>query len=377
MSEHEPSQQTIKRSQQSVIVSVAALLLLCTLTQCDVGLEPERPRPPREYRWSVDTVSLPGELQQHIKSIWGTNGKNVYIVGHSAYGGGEMWHFDGTRWEPIKLSGAYGGPVTNTFSLSGIYGFSANNIIAVGDIGSTDFHGLVVRFDGASWRMDNLSHLGRVGVLVCVWGLSPTQVWAGGMVPANDKPEIICYDGSVWRKDSISHLVTGRLFIEALGGTAAAQVYAVGIQSRPGQGGDMKYFLRREQNGVWVPLDSLQAGFQRFGDRLWTSPSGNLYSASIHGVFLWNGQQWIQVGDRSVQSGWPSVLFGSSDQNIFYLSSFGLYHYNGTDWSLNQDALFTKWGTWFYRAGWTDGFEAFIGANKSNFPQKALVLHGK
>ncbi len=376
MSEHEPSQQTIKRSQQSVIVSVAALLLLCTLTQCDVGLEPERPRPPREYRWSVDTVSLPGELQQHIKSIWGTNGKNVYIVGHSAYGGGEMWHFDGTRWEPIKLSGAYGGPVTNTFSLSGIYGFSANNIIAVGDIGFFDSQALVVRYDGRTWRMEDLSHLGATKGLATVWGLSPSQVWAGGGHGRTLKGEILFFDGS-WRRDSISSSVPEQIQVLSISGKLLNEMYAIAVEIRPGQGGDMKYFLKRAQNGVWIPVDSLQAGFQRFGDRLWTSPSGNLYSASIHGVFLWNGQQWIQVGDRSVQSGWPSVLFGSSDQNIFYLSSFGLYHYNGTDWSLNQDALFTKWGTWFYRAGWTDGYEAFIGANKSNFPQKALVLRGK
>ncbi len=367
----------MKRSQQSVIVSVTALLLLCTLAQCDVGIEPEKRRSPREYRWSVETVSLPGELQQLIGGIWGSSSKNVYIVGHSAYGGGEMWHFDGTRWEPIKLGASHGGPVTNTFSLAGIYGFSPNNIIAVGDIGSTDFQGLVVRFDGTSWQMEDLAYLGRVGVLGCVWGLSPNQVWAGGGVAANYKPEIIYYDGSVWRKDSVSSLGTGQLYIQSIGGSSFTQMYAVGIQHRPGEGGDMQYFLRRKPNGVWVPVDSLQAGFQRFGDRLWTSPSGNLYSASINGVFLWNGQQWKKVGDRSVGSGWRPVLFGSSDENIFYLSSYGLYHYNGTDWSLNQDAIFTKWGTWFYTASWTDGYEAFITAHKLDFPQHTIVLHGK
>ncbi len=376
MSEHEPSQKTIKRSQQSVIVSLTALLLLCLLAQCDVGIEPEKPRPPREYRWSVETVSLPGELQQHINSIWGTNGKNVYIVGHSAYGGGEMWHFDGARWEPIKLSGAYGGPVTNTFSLSGIYGFSANNIIAVGDIGFFDSQALVVRYDGRTWRMEDLSHLGATKGLATVWGLSPSQVWAGGGHGRTLKGEILFFDGS-WRRDSISSSVPAQMQVVSIAGKSLKEMYAIAVEGRPGAGGDMKYFLKREQNGLWVPVDSLLAGFQRFGYRLWRSSSGNLYSASIHGVFLWNGERWEEVGDRSVQSGWPPVLFGSSDENIFYLSSFGLYHYNGTDWSLNQDALFTMWGTWVYTAGWTDGYEAFITAHKLDFPQKTLVLHGK
>ncbi len=359
------------------MVSVTALLLLCTLAQCDVGIEPEKRRSPREYRWSVETVSLPGELQQNIKSIWGTNGKNVYMVGHSAYGGGEMWHFDGTRWKPIKLGGSHGGPVTNTFSLSGIYGFSSNNIFVVGDIGFRDSQALIVRYDGKTWRMQNLSHLGVTKGLATVWGLSSSQVWAGGGRGRALKGEILFFDGSIWRRDSISSSVPEQIQVLSIAGKSLNEMYAIAVEIRPGQGGDMKYFLKREQNGVWIPVDSLQAGFQRFGNRLWTSPSGKLYSASIDGVFLWNGQQWKKVGDRSVQSGWRPVLFGSSDDNIFYLSSFGLYHYNGTDWSLNQDAIFTMWGTWFYTAGWTDGYEAFITAYKLDFPQHTIVLHGK
>jgi hypothetical protein len=152
-------------------------------------------------------------------------------------------------------------------------------------------------------------------------------------------------------------------------------MYAIGVRYQPGKG-DTKYFLKRTTNSLWIPVDSVKSGeYQRFGVKIWTSPSGKLYSASNYGIFRWNGQVWQLMENVGFGSG--GILFGSSDENIFLVTGNGLYHYNGIDWHLNQDAIFTMKDTWSYTAGWTDGKEAFIAAHTLNFPQQTLVLHGK
>ena len=317
-----------------------------------------------------------------MRGIWGSSSRDVYIVGHSDLASGQMWHYNGKGWIPVHLHASYGGPIEGAFSFGSIYGFSEKEIFAVGgryeyDFGEWIRNPLIVRFDGSSWHIDDISHLGEdISPLSCVWGLSPTQIWAGGGY-SGDGPKgvILYYDGLDWRKDSLSALVPEQLAITDFGGSSINDIYAVGVQYRASEISDMKYLLKRQPSGLWIPVDSLQTGLQRFGTRLWTSPSGKLYSASNNGVFLRKNETWERMG--SIDSGWPSKLFGSGDRNIFYLSSHGLYHYNGIDWSLNQDAIFTKWGEWFYDAGWTDGNQAFITARIWDFPQRTIILHGR
>ncbi len=39
-----------------------------------------------------------------MQSMYGTSGNNVFVVGHCEVSGGRMYHYDGTRWQPVNLA---------------------------------------------------------------------------------------------------------------------------------------------------------------------------------------------------------------------------------------------------------------------------------
>jgi len=100
---------------------------------CKHVSEPPVVKSPREYTWTIDTLAYPNSFQTSMRDIWGSSANDVYVVGHNDQAFGKMWHYDGSRWEPVRLHILEGGPLPNIGSLSAIYGFSANDIWAVGE----------------------------------------------------------------------------------------------------------------------------------------------------------------------------------------------------------------------------------------------------
>ena len=83
----------------------------------------------RDYKWTIDTLSYPGSLQTTMYDMYAVNEKNIYVVGHNEDNGvGTMYHYDGRKWDPVKLSWAVGGTIGGAFDLSAMYGFGANDI---------------------------------------------------------------------------------------------------------------------------------------------------------------------------------------------------------------------------------------------------------
>jgi len=53
------------------------------------------PNPPREYKWTLDTLSIPNTFQISMNDIWGSSAEDVYVAGHSSGARGKMFHYDG------------------------------------------------------------------------------------------------------------------------------------------------------------------------------------------------------------------------------------------------------------------------------------------
>lgn len=129
----------------------------------DNGVMPISNKSPLEFTWTVDTLHIEGNFQTLMTSIWGSSSKNIYIVGHTDGVKGTMWRYDGTKWIDIKLSANYGGPIIGAFDLSAVYGFSANDIWAVGHYlldnptpPPTFIHtSLIIHFNGSRWEVIN------------------------------------------------------------------------------------------------------------------------------------------------------------------------------------------------------------------------------
>jgi len=362
------------RKRLKITVRLSACVLAILSLMCDKSpTGPEPAKDPRTYTWTIDTLAYPGSFQTMMRDIWGSSPNDVYVVGHNDQNRGLMWHFDGKRWTDVRLSTTQGGTVAGPIDLSAIYGFSANDIWAVGEHISSNptpppnflDSSLIIHFDGVQWRESKLPS-GRG--INDIWGSSPNSIWAAGAAGT-----LLHYDGTLWTKDSVSNTASPDGFYGLAG--RSSDVYMLGVTYQNSVPREIYYFFGRE-SGAWSLIDTavVEPGNiqNKWGySTLWVSPSGTLYSADA-GVFRWNGISWIKIFESQASLG---GVFGTSDNSFFAVGHFGtLLHYNGLDWAQFKDL---QYPSVVYRAGWTDGKEVIIVGTTNEYPQKTLILTGK
>ncbi len=195
-----------------------------------------------------------------LSSVWGSSASDVFVVGGSP-GAGEIYHFDGSSWSEMEVP-------ANVSLLVWVYGFSSDQVFAVGEDGSA------VRYDGVAWTK---LETGTTEDLWGIWGAAPDEMWVVGgsigegdpallrfnadddsftpvAVPANDRNAtslfkvwgigskvfavgerglIIEYDGSTWAQvptgadadeDFVSLWGTSEDNIVAVGGRSSARI---------------------------------------------------------------------------------------------------------------------------------------------------------
>jgi len=353
------------------------IILFIAIQGCNsFPVDAQPPKDPRNYTWTSDTLSFSGSAQVLMRSIWGSSTKDVYAVGHNDQSLGVMWHYDGNKWTDVKLNTPFqGGNISGTITLSSIYGFSSNNIYAVGDHFRKDpasppnllFTSRIIHFNGSTWIDVNLPSLG--GWLNTVYGTSSSNVWTGG------HDAIYHYDGVKWTRDSISVIVPSGSFFQLTAlSSYNADIYALGLTD-DNAANFTHYFFKENNSNISVIDTFYRANGIKFGNTLWTSKNGSLYSVGHKGVYKYNGSTWSNI----LKTGpFLSGISGTDDNNIFVVGHLGqAYHFNGTDWKNIADKFSKDSGT-LYASVWTDGTEAFILEQpQTGFPQKTVVWHGK
>ena len=343
------------------------VIVIIAIEACkNKGTEPLPTKNPRDYTWEADTIFYPGSYQTNMQNIWASSPNDVYAVGFNT-DGQPLWHYDGKTWANVNLWGVYN---IVTPQLNAVYGFSSNNVWAVG-LKGYDYadSSLIIHYDGSKWSEANIIR-GNRG-LNDIYGSSPNDIWAcgyGGVV--------YHYDDIKWDKDSISVYMPQGADFQLLNIRESNGVpFVTGIKVENNIARWTFYFFRKA-NQAWQTIDSFvvapgQTTF-KFGTRLWTSPNGNLYSCS-DGVFRWNGNSWEKIFTSSTSLG---SIAGISEQNFFVVGDYGnVYHYNGSDWYQFQQL---KNENIVYTGVWTDGNEAFIcGFTTNGYPQKTIVWHAK
>ena len=294
---------------------------------CSSINEPDNKLNPKEISWSVDTVYYPNSIQTMMDRIWGSSENNVYLLGHSDESRGQFYHLNKNTWEAIPLGGIYGGPINSSFELTSIIGFSSDKIFISGYTqtrlpdNSRMYESLIVSYNGVSWEIENTPLKKQ---LFCIWGDAPNNIWAIG-----NQNTMLHYDGSQWTLDSLDHPGYGSLEISLAGifmtGNSANGYYMTLYSVINGA---FFQHLLNLQNNKWTVVDSVWDKI----NRLWMSPSGNLYITSNYGVFIWDNGNWYQVFDQIQTFG----IHGTSDENIYITTREnnkpGIWHYNGSDW---------------------------------------------
>lgn len=124
--------------------------------------------------WTVNHIEDRGALL----SVWGSSPTDIWAAGGQV-DRGLLLHGDGTGWTAADIDA----PAMLTW----VYGFSAEDIYAVGD------RGLILHYDGSDWtQVASGTDLPLYGI----WGHSGDDVWIAGGDPASTGGTAVLLRGS-------------------------------------------------------------------------------------------------------------------------------------------------------------------------------------
>jgi hypothetical protein len=305
--------------------------------------------------------------------MWGSSAKDVYVVGHNDQNRGQMYHYDGINWKPVKLAVSEGGNIVGATDLSDIYGFGTNNIYAVGEELYWDpiaqkltDSSLIIQYDGAKWEKISVN---RNRYLQTIWGSSPNNIWSGGWYDA-----IYRYNGISWRQDSVPMLKSPERFwqVNSIGGNGNGELFAMGSSKITTSADEILYCMVYD-NGFWKVIDTfLNNGLtvHRWGSsKVWGRSDGKIFSVGL-GVFEYESGMWIKLFSSDT---YLSGIAGNSS-DLFVCGDLGkISHYNGKDWHLFEQFHFPNI---VYTDTWTDGKDVFVVGHIAG-GYKTLIFHGK
>jgi len=288
-----------------------------------------------------------------------------------------MFHFNGNAWNPVELEETRGGSTINTpYHLEDVYGFSSNDIWAVGnhrELIYTDstrekkLSSLVIHYNGVEWvESDTIPDK----EIMSLGGRSGDDFWVGGL-----NGILYHYNGSSFEFFPHPLVINPEWFhyINDIVSDADGNAYA--LLQVPGGGSitPIVYLLKFEV-GEWRVFDSAP---NDNWTRLWMSPSNTLYAVGANHVDRWDGGVRTTMLDSTI---FYSV-FGTDDNDFFVAGRNSPHDFQAAVWHFN--------GSEFRRLNipkldgavtggiWTDGDEVFIVTSLiDSSPQTSAVLHG-
>jgi len=310
----------VKLLEKHSIKFLLSIVLLAVLA-CPDPPENDPPTNPRDYTWTVDTLAYPDEFQTDMENIWGSSEEDVYAVGHCTTIKGTMWHYDGVTWEPVVLAKSIGGNIEGHHNMHNIFGFSENDVWAVGDFSHSFIEeGLVIHYDGMEWQEVTKLPTDR---LTAIWGTSSTDLWVGGMYGG-----LFHFDGTTWAQDSIpipeAYDTTYFSMFDIIIGNSTDNIYAK--YRRQGTAWILHY-----DGTQWKVIDLDSPYTNKY---IWVDQQGKLFSNGTQAVFQWTDSD-REVLFTNNDEYYFHQIFGTNDSNIFiysykYYEYYGvIHHYNG------------------------------------------------
>jgi hypothetical protein len=223
-----------------------------------------------------------------ISAAWGPSPNNIYFVGGQS-DDGKIIHFDGSDYSLMDT------PPTSL--LVWVFGFSANDVYAVGE------QGAALHFDGNSWTT---IETGTDQDLFGVWGASTDDLWFVGGEAGTGPLIIMHYDGAtVEEVASPDHEPDGSAALLKVWGTANDHVFAIG------------------ENGLILRFDGTSwmqevSGTQEDLVSLWGTGPDNIVAVGGRAnaaVLTYDGDQW-SVADVSGLAALNGVFMVDPDEAI-------------------------------------------------------------
>jgi len=347
----------------NLLILIIAAVLTASSCKEEITKPEEQFKSPLAMTWTADTIYYPDSYQVLMFSIWGSSPDNVWMCGFHDRSKASAWHYNGKEWIYYELSKDID---RSALSLWKVYGFNQSNVWMVGQrlLGynpTTDFwvrKSLVLYFNGNKWieheiKMHNMW-------VNDVWGKDRNNVYCAGF------GEIVKYDGTSWKKEIIGDTT---LVINGVRETSQNK-YLIAVKPQTANTPHTTYFYKYESN-KWKITDSTLYS-RNFGQRLYLSNSGKLYSYGWEGIFWYDDSQWLKQYQYLATEDMISV----NDKYIIAVGQGGQALFNdGATWNKIKDINIP---TAVYTSVWSNGTEVFIVGNLVNsIPMKTIVWHGK
>jgi hypothetical protein len=334
-----------------------------------VYVETQLPTEAGTLRWVQERGALVRMFAQ-LQSVWGTSAHNVFAVG-----GGNILHFDGSRWEVMDnpvAAGIRGVPARFLLSVSGS---SARDVWAVGTSNA------ILKYDGSRWQPMTTPDGSRR--YEGVWSDGERVFAVGAQVDAGDRSGLIARseDGGATWDTTLSPSAGNRVFYDVW--SSGDHVYAAGYESgvravedavilRSADGGDTwqeTVLPGAGRRNIWAvrgsgPDDVVVAGGEfnpatglwealvlhsddqgdswsethlagaggRSVFNLFQAPWGEMYGAGYQGTLLRrDGSGWTD--HTGFSTGSLQGIWGSSPSDLYIANFDFYYHWDGTEWT--------------------------------------------
>jgi hypothetical protein len=244
------------------------------------------------------------EIQnKQLYKVSGTAADNVYVVG-----AGTIFHYDGSGWSPISVSGV--------FILTDVWGVSAGDMYITG----TAYHGggIVYLCDGS---LLSEIHYEEISSYHSIWGTSSTDIFVAGSWSYCTGYDCVLYaiarhyDGTLWTNIDMGRILFD-ISLTDIWGSASDDAYMVG------SAGTVLHY-----DGTSLSL--LDPGVTEDLNSVWSSAANDIFAVGDNGTILhYYNSTW-----NLMNSGTTSDLrgvWGSSADNVFTVGSDGtILRYDG------------------------------------------------
>lgn len=213
---------------------------------------------------------------------------------------------------PATPAWAWSNPRPTGVDLHGVWGFSARDVWAVGDLGT------VIHFDGVDWTV---RETGTTTALNGIWGSAPDDLWVvggSGLFGREVSGLIMHWDGRAW-----SRLETGTSGLFGVAGTGPEDVWAVGY-------GTVLHYDGR----TWTPSFTSEE-HNLLG--VWASAPDDVWAVGDYQPLLhYDGRSWSTVvsGAEPEGIGGHAGVFGLAPDDVWSCSWIrGIEHWDGLTWT--------------------------------------------
>jgi hypothetical protein len=291
-----------------------------------------------------------------LHGIWGSSAADIFSVGEP---GGRfdagIFHFNGETWSSQSTEAGV--------TLYALWGSGSSDVYAVGTspLGERGYDGVILHYDGSSWSIMPGPGIGSTDGSVkvafsSVWGASATDIFAVGEVNTDFNQALIAHwDGTRWSEMPLG--AADDRVLRDVSGSSGQDVYAVGYLdlgsdlkgkfSLSARAGFLSQGVILHYDGTsWTEVQPAMANIAY--SAVWAAAANDVFvvgNTNDQGVILrFNGTDWREMPAPPV--GPLLDVWGSSGSDVYAVGVGTILHFDGQNWSENLATPQRLAGVW-------------------------------